>query len=360
MESAVARRKADEETTGAAVRSLQPWPPNRTAAWQERAIWWYVLVAATVVGLFSMRYVLPNPPFFLHQMRNHFLLPRELTMHAIAGSIALLLGPWQLLPYLRTAHPRVHRWLGRIYVADVLVAWLLALLLMPTVATGFPAASAFFLAGLLWIGCAALGVVAIRRGDVRAHRRWMLRSYAMAFAAVTIRLYVHPARELGIPFEYRYPAGLWLAVLTNIAAVETMLRWPSTRGASLDRRHDGRASSNSASRRDHWWRIWRSLIRLAGDWRGAQVLISADRAFFCSAAAPPRSIVRGLSPRYPPAMRPRHDGIAARAVLDDMPIHALPLQLPRRRDLDAQRRAAVQARPRRRLLRLRRHSERRQ
>jgi uncharacterized membrane protein len=235
MESAVALRKADEETTGAAVRSRQTWPPNRKAAWPERAIWWCVLVAATAVGLFSMRYVLPNPPFFLDQMRNHFLLPRELTVHAVAGSIALLLGHWQLLPYLRTAYPRVHRWLGRIYVADVLVAWLLALLLMPTVTTGFPAASAFFLAGLLWIGCAALGVVAIRRGDVRAHRRWMLRSYAMAFAAVTIRLYVHPARELGIPFEYRYPAGLWLALLTNIVAVETMLRWPSMREAFIGR-----------------------------------------------------------------------------------------------------------------------------
>ena len=47
------------------------------------------------------------------------------------------------------------------------------------------------------------------------------------------------------------------------------------------------------------------------------------------------------SPRHPPAVRPRHNGIAARAVLDHMPIDALALKLPRRRDFDTQRRTAV-------------------
>jgi hypothetical protein len=39
-------------------------------------------------------------------------------------------------------------------------------------------------------------------------------------------------------------------------------------------------------------------------------------------------------------VRPRHDGVAAGAVLDHVPIDALPLNLPRRRNLDAQRRAS--------------------
>jgi hypothetical protein len=34
--------------------------------------------------------------------------PLSLSIHAIAGSIALLVGPWQLSTSLRTAHPRVH------------------------------------------------------------------------------------------------------------------------------------------------------------------------------------------------------------------------------------------------------------
>jgi uncharacterized membrane protein len=198
---------------------------DRTA--RSRAIWRGTVFCATAIGLFSMRYILPHPPMFLAEMKNHFLHPHELTFHAIAGSIALIVGPWQLWPSLRARHPVLHRWLGRIYVADVLTACVVAALLMPTVSTGFPAASAFTTVGLVWAGSAVLGVLAIRRGDVAAHRRWMLRSYAMAFAAVTIRLYFHPAKALGIPFAYAYPASLWLSILTNMVAIELLLRSPA-------------------------------------------------------------------------------------------------------------------------------------
>jgi hypothetical protein len=59
----------------------------------------------------------------------------------------------------------------------------------------------------------------------------MLRSYAMAFAAVIIRFYFHPAKALGISFEHSYAASLWLSFLTNMMVIETALRWPQVRGA---------------------------------------------------------------------------------------------------------------------------------
>jgi uncharacterized membrane protein len=211
------------------VCSRQAAVHGREADWRPLAIWWGILLGATSVAIFSMRYALPNPPLFLKEMKNHFLFPRELSLHAIAGSIALMVGPWQLSASLRATHPRVHRWLGRVYVADVLVAWLLAVFLTPTVTTGFPAASAFFTIGLLWMGFMVLGVFAIRRHDIQAHRRWMLRSYAMAFTAVTIRFYFHPAKALGISFEHIYAASLWLSFLTNIVVIESALRWPQVR-----------------------------------------------------------------------------------------------------------------------------------
>jgi uncharacterized membrane protein len=223
--------KVDVDAGNVSVCSRQAGVHRYEAVWRARAVWWAVLLGATSVAIFSMRYALPNPPLFLKEMKNHFLFPRELSIHAIAGSIALLVGPWQLSASLRAAHPRVHRWLGRIYLADVLAAWLLAIFLMPTVTTGFPAASAFFTIGMLWMGFMVLGVLAIRRRDVQAHRRWMLRSYAMAFAAVTIRFYFHPAKALGISFEHSYAASLWLSFLTNMMVIETALRWPQVRGA---------------------------------------------------------------------------------------------------------------------------------
>ena len=193
-----------------------------------------------------MRYILPKPPMFLLEMKNHFLHPRELTFHAVTGSIALMVGPWQLWPALRATRPSLHRWLGRIYVADVMVACLFATLLMPTVSTGLPAASAFATVGVIWGGSAILGFLAIRRRDIPAHRRWMLRSFAMAFAAVTIRFYFHPAKALGIPFEYTYPASLWLAILTNIVMIEALLRWPAV-GAAISARRGARQEAGTKS-----------------------------------------------------------------------------------------------------------------
>jgi hypothetical protein len=221
-----------EALGGDVVEVRRRRPAGRGSTWRSRAVWGWVVFSATVIGLFSMRYVLPKPPMFLVEMKNHFLHPQEITFHAVAGSIALMVGPWQLWPGLRAAHPNLHRWLGRIYLADVLVACLFASLLVPTVTTGFPAASAFATLGIVWAGSAALGFLAILRRDVQAHRRWMLRSFAMAFAAVTIRFYFHPARALGIPFAYTYPASLWLSLMTNLVMVELLLRWPAV-GAAI-------------------------------------------------------------------------------------------------------------------------------
>jgi hypothetical protein len=61
-------------------------------------------------------------------------------------------------------------------------------------------------------------------------------------------------------------------------------------------------------------------------------------------------IAVNLSQR-PPASGARHDGVAGIAALDHERIRALPDQLPRRRDLDAQRRPALDARARRIVLR---------
>ena len=223
--------KVNDDLAEAAMPARHARSSRRDDEWWQRVVWWAVLIGATSVAIFSMRYLLPNPPAFLKQMENHFLFPRQLSIHALTGSIALLVGPWQLSTSLRAAYPRVHRWLGRIYVADVLVAWLLSIFLLPTVTTGLPAASAFFMLGSCWAGFAALGVLAIRRRDIQAHRRWMLRSFAMAFAAVTIRFYFHPAKALGFPFEYYYPASLWLSFLTNMAVIELVIRWPRVRSA---------------------------------------------------------------------------------------------------------------------------------
>ena len=55
--------------------------------------------------------------------------PQLLAAHAGFGSIALLLGPFQFLPGLRGRRPRVHHFIGRLYLIGVFVAGIAGLLL---------------------------------------------------------------------------------------------------------------------------------------------------------------------------------------------------------------------------------------
>jgi hypothetical protein len=48
--------------------------------------------------------------------------------------------------------------------------------------------------------CTTAGYLAIRRWDEPAHRAWMIRSYALALAAVTLRIYLPLELALGMSF----------------------------------------------------------------------------------------------------------------------------------------------------------------
>ena len=44
-----------------------------------------------------------------------------------------------------------------------------------------------------------------RSGDYDGHREWMIRSYALCLAAVTLRFYLPISQIAGVPFEEAYP-----------------------------------------------------------------------------------------------------------------------------------------------------------
>ncbi len=65
---------------------------------------------------------------------------------------------------------------------------------------------------------------AIRARDIELHRRWMVRNFALTFAAVTLRLWLPASVVSGIPFEAAYPVIAWLCWVPNLLAAELLLR----------------------------------------------------------------------------------------------------------------------------------------
>lgn len=141
--------------------------------------------------------------------------------HVFASVAALGLGPFQFLGRLRAARPRLHRVLGRLYLGVGVGVGGLAGLFMALHAFGGPVARAGFAClALAWLYTGWRAYRAIRARDVTAHRRWMVRNFALSFAAVTLRLWLPASFVAGIPFELAYPAIAWLCWVPNLLVAE--------------------------------------------------------------------------------------------------------------------------------------------
>jgi Predicted membrane protein (DUF2306) len=64
----------------------------------------------------------------------------------------------------------------------------------------------------------------ILRGAALAHQRWMIRSYALTAAAITLRIYLPLSLAFHWPYSIAYPAIAWLCWIPNAVAAEAYLR----------------------------------------------------------------------------------------------------------------------------------------
>ena len=145
-------------------------------------------------------------------------VPLQALTHMIAGPIALLAGPWQFLPRLRTNHPKIHRWTGRTYVLACLIAGIGALFTAPFASGGPIAGVGFAMLGVFWIATTFAGWRAAVGRHFELHRVLMRFSYAMTFAAVTLRLQI-PLGFMFFGFTSYRDMSVWLAYTSWIPNV---------------------------------------------------------------------------------------------------------------------------------------------
>jgi len=182
---------------------------------------WYVMtflalaVAAYAVSLL----VVPDlrAPFVRERLTT---IPLIVYAHFLGSAVALGLGPFQFLASLRARALAVHRWMGRLYVSGCVLGGLGGLV-MATVSDGGPVAHVGFAAlAVIWVGTAGAAYLAIREGDVLNHRRWVTRSFALALAAVTLRLELPLMLAAGVSFSVAYPIVAWLCWVPNLFVAE--------------------------------------------------------------------------------------------------------------------------------------------
>lgn len=176
------------------------------------------------IALLVSRYLTLNPDVFFPQQRAIYIAHRTgILTHVVGGMLALALGPFQFLSGLRARRPVIHRWIGRGYLVGVLLGGLAGLYMATFAYTGAIARGGFSILALLWLMTGALAYLRIRGGDPSAHRRWMVRNFALTFAAVTLRLQM-PFLAIGFGGEMGYRIVAWSCWIPNLLIVEWFLR----------------------------------------------------------------------------------------------------------------------------------------
>ncbi len=160
----------------------------------------------------------PVHPAMIASFNEHRAL---ITIHAVASALALLLGPLQFLDSLRAARPRLHRALGYAYLVPGVGAGGIAGLLLALYSFGgLVSHYGFGLLAALWLFTGVMAVVAAKARRFADHRTWMIRNFALTFAAVTLRLYLPLGFASGLRFEDFYPTVAWLCWVPNLLFVE--------------------------------------------------------------------------------------------------------------------------------------------
>ncbi|QKE72360.1 DUF2306 domain-containing protein [Arthrobacter citreus] len=146
-------------------------------------------------------------------------------LHIILSIIALISGPIGLSKRIRKKQLVIHRWNGRIYVGVILFN------IIPGYFVSFYAngsvwsITGFILLNTIWILTTITSYRFIRKGQVTQHRNWILRSFFLTFANLTIHLVLSIFYYgVGLQYDLSYPIAVWSSFILNLLFAELVIR----------------------------------------------------------------------------------------------------------------------------------------
>lgn len=187
------------------------------------AYWMLVFLCLGVAGYAVVVYTFLPLGAVLHpDMRAVFeAYPLTIYAHVFGASVAMALGPFQFWGRLRARRPRLHRWMGRLYLGlGVGVGGVSGLFMAFHAFGGVVSQLGFGCLAAGWLLTGVMAYVAIRARDITTHRRWMVRNFALTLGALMLRLYLPGSVASGVAFEAAYPVIAWLCWVPNLVVAE--------------------------------------------------------------------------------------------------------------------------------------------
>lgn len=190
---------------------------TRKVLWASMTFFAFAVAGYTLAILLIPRL---RPPLVVDHIAN---LPAFTVAHFVGGAIAMIVGAFQLNSRLRAKRLDLHRFMGKVYVFGVVLGGIGGLVMAINTSAGPVAQWGFGLLAVAWVVCTAIAFRHVRNRRIEAHRAWMIRSYALTLAAVTLRIYL-PFAIFSGNMATAYPAISWLCWVPNLIVAEFFIR----------------------------------------------------------------------------------------------------------------------------------------
>ena len=193
--------------------------------------WWLVVAGASLIALYALAYVVLGdrmyPPNLVDSFRAR---PWGIYPHALFGAVAMALGPFQFRRDMLVKRRPLHRTLGKIYVVSALLVGAAGLYMAFYSYGGLDTHLGFGGLALATLFTTTSAWLAVKARRFVEHREWMIRSYAMIFAAVTLRLQM-PLLAIATQgdFDVMYAIVAWSCWVPNLIFAEWWIRRSAAR-----------------------------------------------------------------------------------------------------------------------------------
>lgn len=191
-----------------------------------KGAFWIVAISSLAIACYAVvgyGFLTPGQTVHPSMKAAYADYPWRILIHVAASLVALALGPWQFIPALRRKKA-LHRGLGFIYILAVFVGGISGLFTAFIAQGGMISQVGFMTLSVLWFGSSIAALSAIKRGDYLAHEAWAIRSFALTFSAVTIRLQLGAGFATGQRFEDFYWILSWTCWIPNLIVAEWLIR----------------------------------------------------------------------------------------------------------------------------------------
>ena len=193
---------------------------------------------AALIAFFSFQMLMIVLPYTSWEWDVDFLITKQHVIHLdyyrvafyshiFSSVIVLLSGAFLFSDFVLKKMPKLHRVVGKTYVFLLLLISAPSGIVMAFYANGgWMAQLSFLILTPLWWWFTYQGYRTARQRKFKAHKKWMIRSYALTFSAITLRV---AQMILGSFFyldtEVQYILVSWGSWILNLMVVELWMYW---------------------------------------------------------------------------------------------------------------------------------------